>query len=402
VRPAALLRLASRGLLLHKLRSALSILGVVFGVAAVVAMSSVGEGARREALAQVGSLGIDTLTVRARPAAATPSRGLGLRLRDLESVRAVLPGLVAAAPVREATLLARHEGRDIQTNAVGTTAAYRLAARLELTKGRFIADIDVADHKRVAVVGAKVAARLFPLVEAVGGWIRLGQDWYEVVGVLEGRALPKAKGSPIRTRDVDGAVFVPWSALDAGGGGDAESLDEAVIRVSDPETITTTAEGVRGILARASGGAAFDVVVPREILRQRERTQRVFNVVTGAIAAISLVVGGIGIMNIMLATVAERRREVGVRRALGARRVDIAAQFLAEATLLTSSGGLLGLLLGVLGAILIQRYADWPTAVAPQMLPIALGVALAVGIGFGSYPAWHAAELQPMEALRAE
>jgi putative ABC transport system permease protein len=153
---------------------------------------------------------------------------------------------------------------------------------------------------------------------------------------------------------------------------------------------------------RTSGGAAFDVIVPREILRQKERTQRIFNVVTGAIAAISLLVGGIGIMNIMLAGVAERTPEVGVRRALGATRRDVAAQFLVESSLLTTAGGVIGLLLGIAGSLAIQRLAGWPTALSPLMLPAALVTALVVGIGFGFYPAWRAAHLEPMEALRHE
>ena len=162
------------------------------------------------------------------------------------------------------------------------------------------------------------------------------------------------------------------------------------------------AAGVAQALVRRTTGSAPEAIVPREILRQRERTQRVFNVVTGAVAAISLLVGGIGIMNIMLASVAERTREVGVRRALGARRRDVAAQFLVESSLLTVTGGLLGSVLGLVGAVLIQAFAGWPTAVHPLMLLIALVVALGVGIGFGFYPAWHAAGLDPVEALRRD
>jgi putative ABC transport system permease protein len=156
------------------------------------------------------------------------------------------------------------------------------------------------------------------------------------------------------------------------------------------------------VLQRVTGGQPLEAVVPREILRQRERAQRIFNVVTGAVAAISLIVGGIGIMNIMLASVAERTREVGIRRALGARQRDVASQFLVESSLLTTTGGVLGTLLGIAGSFAIQRLAGWPTAIHPVMLPVALLVALAVGVGFGLYPAWHAAGLAPMEALRRE
>src|SRR5262249_40334007 len=179
-------------------------------------------------------------------------------------------------------------------------------------------------------------------------------------------------------------------------------IDEIVLRVDDAERVGASAEVVRRVVQRSTGGPSFDVVVPREILRQKERTQRIFNVVTGAVAAISLLVGGIGIMNIMLASVAERTREVGIRRALGATRKDIASQFLVESSLLTTSGGVLGALLGTLGSILIQALARWPTALSPLMLLVALVMALLVGIGFGFYPAYHAAQLDPMGALRHE
>jgi putative ABC transport system permease protein len=399
--PRRLLRLGVRSLLLHKLRSTLSILGVVFGVAAVVAMSSVGEGARHEALEQVGALGIDTVTVRTRPPAAGRAAEGGLRLRDAEAVRAVVPGLLGVAPVREASLSATSGGRRTDVTVVGTTPGYQVAARLPVAAGRFLADLDVKERKRVAVLGATVARALFPMGEACGATLALGGDWFQVIGVLEGRASPRARPGAIRTRDVNRAVFVPLPALDRGDSR-ADGIDEVVLRVDGAERVSASAEVVKALLRRTSGGGGFEVVVPREILRQKERTQRIFNVVTGAVAAISLLVGGIGIMNIMLASVAERRHEVGLRRALGATRQDIAAQFLVESSLLTSSGGVLGASLGMLGSHLIQRLAGWPTALSPLMLALALLTALAVGIGFGFYPAWQAAQVDPMQALREE
>jgi putative ABC transport system permease protein len=397
--PRALLRLGLRSLLLHKLRSTLSILGVVFGVAAVVAMSSVGEGARREALAQVGALGIDTITVRARPSTeASPPPGL--RLSDAESLRNVVPYVVAVAPLREAMLSAEAGSRHTDVVAVGTTPAYAEAARLRSRSGRFLSDLDVREAKRTIVLGASVARELFPLQDPRGERMLLGGESFQVVGVLEGRALPRGKGGPIRTRDVNRAVFVPVPSLDRGTDPRPDGIDEVVLRIDDGDHVQSSAEVAKVLLERTTGGAALDIVVPREILRQKEQTQRIFNVVTGAIAAISLLVGGIGIMNIMLASVAERTREVGIRRALGATRRDIASQFLVESSLLTSAGGAIGAVLGILGALLIQFFADWPTALSPWMLLLALVTALLVGIGFGFYPAWQAAQLQPMEALR--
>ena len=396
-----LLRLGARSLRLHKLRSSLSILGVVFGVAAVVAMSSVGEGARRETLQQIAALGIDTVTV--KPAPSGPGEPVAsLPLATAASLGQVVPGVSAVAPLRVAELAADAGGRSAAVIALGTTPAYAEAARLELGAGRFLADLDVSDRKRVAVLGASVVKALFPLESPLGENVRLGGDWYRVIGILRERASPRARGAAIRARDLNRAVIVPLPVLDRGQSRQADGVDEIVFRVATPEAVVPAASVAQALVRRATGGAAPEVVVPREILRQRERTQRVFNVVTGAVAAISLLVGGIGIMNIMLASVAERTREVGVRRALGARRRDVAAQFLVESSLLTATGGLLGSVLGLLGAVLIQAFAGWPTAVHPLMLVVALAVALLIGIGFGFYPAWHAAGLDPVEALRRE
>jgi putative ABC transport system permease protein len=399
--PSVLLRLGLRSLLLHKLRSTLSILGVVFGVAAVTAMSSVGEGARRESIAQIGALGIDTVTLRAREAAPGAEPGPGLSLRDADSVGRVVPDLRAVAPVRVATLGASAGSRQVDAIVVGTTPAYRDASRIAIGRGRFLSDLDVSDRKRVAVLGAGVASALFPFGDATGP-VRVGEEWFHVVGVLEGRAVARGRPGPIRALDVNRAIFVPLPSLDRGSDPRPEGVDEIVFRVSDAQRVAGAAEVARTVVQRTSGGASFDVVVPREILRQQERTQRIFNVVTGAIAAISLLVGGIGIMNIMLAGVAERTREVGVRRALGATRRDVASQFLVESSLLTVAGGVAGAALGVAGSLLIQRFAAWPTALSPLMLLVALLMALAVGVGFGFYPAWRAAHLEPMEALRHE
>jgi putative ABC transport system permease protein len=301
-----------------------------------------------------------------------------------------------------AELAAGAGGRSADVTAVGTTPPYREAARLDLASGRFLTDLDVLDRKRVAVLGASVAAALFPLESPLGASVRLGGDWYRVVGVLEGRASPRGRGAAIRSRDLNRCVLVPLPALDRGTDPRPDGIDEIVLRVGAPEQVVPAAAVAQALLRRLAGPAGLEVIVPREILRQRERAQRIFNVVTGAVAAISLLVGGIGIMNIMLASVAERTREVGIRRALGARRRDVVAQFLVESSLLTAFGGVLGSVLGLVGSFLIQRFAGWPTAVNPLMLVLALVVALAVGIGFGLYPAWHAAGLDPVEALRRE
>jgi putative ABC transport system permease protein len=215
---------------------------------------------------------------------------------------------------RNEALLAQAEAdleqarQDLKLQAIKNEEEYRLAARLPVAAGRFLTDLDVSDAKRSAVIGAWVARRLFPLGDPLGEWIRLGEDWFQVVGVLEDRAPAKRKGGPIRTRDVNQSVFIPLPALSWGSVQEPEGIDEIVMRVTEGRHVVASAEVAKSVLTRTAGAETFDVVVPREILRQRQRTQRIFNVVTGAIAAISLLVGGIGIMNIMLASVAPPSR----------------------------------------------------------------------------------------------
>ena len=386
---------ALRSLRAHRLRSSLSVLGVVFAVAAVVATTSVGEGARRETLAQIEALGIDTVTAR-RP----PGTALDLPLAAAESLRRVAPGVVAAAPVRVAATTADAGGRSAPAVALGTTAAYRDATRLGVAAGRFLADLDVREARRVAVLGASVARALFPAGSPLGATVRLDGDWFTVVGVLESRSSPRARGGVVQARDPNRAVLVPLGALVRGAGG-RDGIDEVVLRFASAESAVAGAAAARRVLGRVAGGP-MDVVVPREIQRQRDRSRRLFDVVTASLAAIGLLVGGIGIMNVMLASVAERTREVGVRRAIGARRRDIAAQFLLESALLSTAGGAFGALLGVVTSWVVQRAAGWPTATNPGMLLAALLVALAVGVGFGFYPAWQASALAPTEALRRQ
>jgi putative ABC transport system permease protein len=387
------------GIRLHKLRSALSVLGVLFGVAAVVAMSSIGEGARRETLEQVSALGIDCVTLRTRAGGDAAAR---LALRDAEAVRSVVPHLLAVAPVREMPLPIESGGRRIEGVVVGTTPDYKTAARVRLAGGRFLAALDVEDRKRVAVLGSSVATTLFPFGDALAGQVVMGGDRFAVVGVLEGRAPLRGQLGAIRVSDLNRSVLVPLQALDRGGDGRPDGVDEIALRADEARHVSSVAELAQAVVRRTSGTDDLDVVIPREILRQKERTQRTFNVVTGAIAGIGLLVGGIGIMNVLLAGVAERTREIGVRRTVGATRRDIAAQFLGEALMLTSAGGGLGLILGVAGAVLIQHLAGWRTAISVSIVAVALAAAWLVGLGFGFFPAWKAAHLEPVDALRRE
>ena len=223
------------------------------------------------------------------------------------------------------------------------------------------------------------------------------------MGVLEERASARGKPGPIRTRDVNRCVFVPWSALDRGADARPDGVDELVVRVAVPDRVGATAEVVRALLSRATGGTAFEVIVPREILRQRERTQQIFNAVTGAVAAISLLVGGIGIMNIMLASVAERTREIGVRRALGRHGARTSRPSSSWSRPCSPRSG--ACWEPSSGCWEPSSSSTGPIGRPPSrrlMLVVALLMAVLVGVGFGFYPAWRAAQLQPMEALRRE
>jgi putative ABC transport system permease protein len=400
----SLVELAIRGLALHKLRSTLSALGIVFGVAAVVAMLSVGEGARREILAEVGRLGINRVTVRAgslsRKTEADAGRlqSPGLSLADAEAISEVSPSVESLAPVRTASEQITNGERLAEATVVATTPSFARTEELALAGGRFLADADVADAKRVIVLGHELSELLFPYDEPVGSGVRIGGEWFSVVGMLEPRELSR-QGGRMSGRNLNRVAFVPLSCLPRERG----LLDEIAVRIDDAEKVRDSARLIESVVRRRHRGALdFELVVPQELLAGYERARFQFNVVVGAVAALSLLVGGIGIMNIMLANVSERIREIGIRRSLGASREDITRQFLAEALLLTTVGGLVGIVLGFALALGISSYAGWPTAVSLRAIAAALVLASATGIGFGLYPAIQAARSSPVEALRRE
>ena len=400
----SLIQVAIRGLALHKLRSTLSALGIVFGVAAVVAMLSVGEGARREILAEVGRLGINRVTVRAGSLSRSTEveagklQSPGLSLADAEAISEVSPNVESLAPVRTASEQIANGERRAEATLLATTPSFARTEELALARGRFVADADVSDAKRVIVLGHELRELLFPYDEPVGSGVRIGGEWYSVVGALEPRELSR-QGGRMSGRNLNRVAFVPLSCLPRERG----LLDEIAVRIDDPGQVRDSARLIESVVRRRHRGALdFEIVVPQELLAGYERARFQFNVVVGAVAALSLLVGGIGIMNIMLANVSERIREIGIRRSLGASREDITRQFLAEALLLTTVGGIAGIVLGFALALGISSYAGWPTAVSVRAILAALILAAATGIGFGLYPAMQAARSSPVEALRRE
>jgi putative ABC transport system permease protein len=392
----------------YKLRTALSVLGVVLGVAAVIAMTSVTEGAREDTLRQVALLGLENIVVRTRGVSLGdgPSRPhRSLSTGDAARLRLLVPLAAAVTPVAERfTEVSGPSGRRTAM-LLGIVPEYRDVLGLEVSRGRFLAAPDLQRPAGVCVLGGQLSRALFGFRDPLGDSIRIESGWCRVVGVLADRTAEPRSVGPLTARDLNRAILVPLSSV-VGWAPSLESdrdVDEIWIRVREADRIVEIGRVVEHTLRRLHRAAeGFEVVVPRELLNQRYRTQRTFSVVVGSVAALSLLVGGIGIMNIMLASVLERTHEIGVRRTVGATRVDITLQFLVESTLMTVSGGVAGIVVGTAVAWGITAYAGWSTRISAGAVLLALTVSVAVGLAFGIYPARRAAQLDPIEALRYE
>jgi putative ABC transport system permease protein len=400
--------IALRSLTQNKARSFLTALGVLFGVGAVVAMLSIGEGARREATEQVELLGANTIFIGNTWESWGEARQEGLVLRDAEA-------LGKAEAVKGWTVIRRYSGIDVQgggrrvpAEVVATTPDFKDLLNLEMESGRFMDRHDFGLLGKVCVLGASLKRDLFAFESAVGRQVKIGDNWFTVIGVSEYEKVGESRVQGLKIPQYNTQVFIPFGLAAYFDGSDsrprpAYSLDEIVLQVQSSRQVIPASALAERMLERLHGGPGdFELVVPQALLEQSRRTQRTFTIVMGAIAGISLLVGGIGIMNIMLATVLERRHEIGVRRAAGATTRTVLLQFLMEAVFLSLVGCLVGLFLGVLMAAIIAKYAGWRTAVNIVHILIAVGVAGLVGILSGYYPARRAAGLDPGEALRYE
>jgi putative ABC transport system permease protein len=403
------------GLLSHKLRTLLTMLGIIFGVAAVIAMLSIGEGAKQESLEQIRQMGISNIIVQHwdrdedgddEEVNADQNRSRGLSWADAMAIAEIVPMAEHVTPQRELQTKTQAGSNAFRTMVVGTTPDYLTVLNARMATGVFFTEDDLREVRRVCVLGSDAKRALFFFDDPLGQRVKIRHHWFTVVGVLSDKGAAGGKiGGVLEVRNTDEDVYVPLTAMLRRfhwEPGDPE-LTQITVKVDSPERLTEGAQIIRAIVDRRHRGVEdFKIAIPEELLRQSQRTQQIFNVVMGCIAGISLVVGGIGIMNIMLASVLERTREIGIRRALGARRRDILSQFLVEALLVSLIGGLIGVVLGYLVPEIITLYAGWRTIVPVWTIALAFGVSAAVGIGFGIYPARQAARLNPIDALRYE
>jgi putative ABC transport system permease protein len=413
------IQLGVRTLLLHKLRSSLTMLGMVFGVSSVIAMLAVGEGASAEALREIRKLGSNNLIVSSvKPVdeltadtARTRMSIYGLRYADFDRIKDSIPHVSRTVPVK----LLRQEGQlgrqTLELRMVGTTPDWFQLVRRPLLAGRVLDELDLERRQNVAVLTENGARRLLATHHSLGESLRIGGVLFRVIGIT---TTEESAGGQIQSPDRDVDAYIPITVARSRFGDiqtrrtagefmrEMVELHQLIVEVDALEHVEETAEAIEFLLGRFHEKKDFAMQIPLALLRQAEATQRTFNVVLGSIASISLLVGGIGIMNIMLASVTERTREIGVRRALGAKRRQIIRQFLIETVVLSTTGGIVGMTIGVLVPAAITRMADMPTIVTSESLLLALGISMAVGIIFGLYPAARAAALDPIVALRHE
>ena len=452
------MRTAAEAVVHNKLRAGLTSLGILFGVASVIAMLAIGRGAKQEILAQMQLLGSNNIVItpivaqkegEAKEEEEAGKKEVkrytpGLSYRDVEAIQRMVPDVdVASAEIVVNTTITR-EGRRRSGKVVGVDTTYFRLTNEALSEGSFFTPSQIERGRPVAIIGYGVRTRFFTTQEPVGQAIKVGDSWLTVIGVLKDRRVSNETAQRLGIRDPNMDVYVPVRTMllryrdraqlnqkdiqdAARGGGEGmiiiggqdntqneseeqraertnlNQLDRIIVRVQESAKVPAVAELLQRMLARRHNQVIdFEITVPEMLLQQEQRTRTIFNIVLGAIASISLIVGGIGIMNIMLASVLERTREIGVRRAMGATQKDILFQFLSEAVIISVAGGLAGIIIGGLLSFGIERFAEIRTLVSYISIAVAFGVSFTVGLVFGIVPAWRAAKADPVVSLRYE
>lgn len=419
-------RLGVRSLWLHRLRSLLTALGIVFGVCSVIAMLAIGEGASYEAQEQIKNLGSQNIIVHSvKPpdeekvsdhASQSIVLQYGLTYQDVKRIHATIPGVTVVLPARIIRDYVWNISRRVDCEIVGTVPWYPKVRNQRVARGRFFTESDMDEDSSVCVLDADMVRALFPFESPLGKDVRVGGEYYKVIGVMEPSLdEPRSEDASFQqSKPAAHRMFIPLETARShfgevllrrrSGSFEVErvQLHDLTVKVGALEDVTPAAEAIKSVMQRNHPKKDYEIVVPLELLRRAERTKQIFNIVLGSIAAISLLVGGIGIMNIMLASVTERTREIGIRRALGARRRDIIVQFLVETVILSGTGGMLGVVLGVIIPFVVSHAAGMKTIVTFWSPILAFTISALVGVMFGIYPAIRAARMDPVEALRHE
>ena len=406
------IRLAVSGLTDHKFRSFLTMLGIIFGVASVIAMLSIGEGAKREAIAKYQDLGVNNIIVREKKMSDEELEEVrakfsqGLSIKDAQVIREIVPGVKRIASQAEINTDVKYADKSVKSTVIGITPEFSEMMNYRIQNGEFINDNHYTHRAKVCVLGAGVAASLYPTDEPVGKMVKIEDQWMEVVGVLETKTLFTETVGELAARDLNNDVYVPLTTFLSRFSRENElssEIQQITVQVAESRHLIEVSRLMNEILKRHHfNNEDYGIVIPYELLKQEEKERQIYNFLLGAIAAISLIVGGIGIMNIMLATVMERTREIGIRRAIGARKSDIMRQFVSEAVAISITGGIIGVFLGVALSLTVSLFTDVSTCIRPYSILIAFAFSVIVGISFGYLPAKNAANLKPVDSIRYE
>ena len=406
------IRLAIGGLIDHKVRSFLTMLGIIFGVASVIAMLSIGEGAKREAIAKYQDLGVNNIIIREKKLTDTELEEVrakfsqGLSLRDANAILDIVPNVTKIASQAEISTEVKYADKSVKSTVIGVTANYLGMMNYKVGRGEMLNDHHYNLKLKVCVLGAGVAGSLFGFDDPIGQMVKVEDQWLEVIGVLESKSLFTETVGELAARDLNTDVFIPLSTFLNRVTREnvlTGEIQQITAQVDNSNNLVESSGLINEILKRHHfNNNDYNIVIPYELLKQEEKERQIYNILLGAIAAISLIVGGIGIMNIMLATVLERTREIGTRRAIGARKSDIMSQFVTEAVVISIVGGIIGVLFGILLSLSVSLFTEITTYIRFYSILIAFTFSVLVGVGFGYLPAKNAANLNPVDSMRYE